>query len=203
MLGQKRSWYEQLRAKGVAEDKITERMTEDADLFGVTLENYKTMLAELKSRGSKGEDIEEKRKQHTVKIADGALKWLGYQNGLLTADIDKLNYPSLKKFVKDMQVATKEIVALLQNTDFTTKRGKQAWMFMIHAPVYNFLTDDPTGTNLLSPFVGGWSDKSRSYDQYGIRQEASGSATFFRPISYEQPITAPEIITPKPQKKHH
>jgi len=170
-------------------------MSEDAQLFGVTLEKYQEMLSNLKSRGSKGEkNLDIKRAEHTDKILQSALKWLGFENGLHEADIDKLNYPSLVKFLKDFQAAQGEFVTLLQNVEITTKRGKQAWSCVLHAPVFNFITEQPTGTNLLSLICGGWTDKSRSYDQYGIRQEPSGSATFYRPVSYEQPITLPEII---------
>jgi hypothetical protein len=194
VLGQKRAEYSRHKEKGMTEDRITERMTEDAQLFGVTLEKYQDMLNALKSRANKGEDLDVKRKEHTDKILTGALRGVGFLNGLLTADVDSLNFPTLQKFISDGKQSLTELVELLQYTDITTKRGKQAWMIMLHAPVFNFITEQPTDSSLLSLFVGGWSDKSRRYDQYGIRQEASGAATFYRPVSYEQPITSPEII---------
>jgi hypothetical protein len=194
VLGQKRAEYARHKEKGMTEDRIIERMTEDAQLFGVSLDKYREMLNALKSRGNKGEDLDEKRKEHTDKILTGALNWIGHLNGLLTADLDTLTDASVRDFVGKLKQSMVEVVTLLQNTDITTKRGKQAWMIMLHSPVFNFITETPTDTSLLSLFVGGWSDKSRSYDQYGVRQEASGAATFYRPVSYEQPIISPEII---------
>jgi hypothetical protein len=194
VLGQKRAEYARHKDKGMSADRILARMTEDAQLFGVTIEQYQSMLSNLKSRGAKGENLDEKRKEHTDKILQGALAWLGHENGLLQTDVKKLNFKTLQGFVLSHQSAIKEFVTLLQNVDITTKRGKQAWGCMIHSPVYNFITDTPTGTSLLALICGGWSDKSRSYDQYGIRQEPSGSATFYRPVSYETPVTLPKEV---------
>lgn len=194
VLGQKRAEYARHREKGLSEDRIIERMTEDATLFGVSLDVYKGMLSNLKSRGAKGDNLDEKRAEHTVKLQASASTALGYLNGLLTSDVDSLNFPSLQRFTKETKQSLVELVKLLQNVDITTKRGKQSWCFMLHAPVYNFIKDTPTETALLALMVGGWSDKSRSYDQYGIRQEPSGSATFFRDVSFDTPITEPQIV---------
>ena len=194
VLGQKRAEYARHRDAGLSEDRITERMSEDAKLFGVTLDQYLGMLSDLKSRTSKGENLDKLREEHQNRLAVSALGGIGFLNGVLTADVDKLNAATVKKFLKTGQATLAKLVEDLQNVDITTKRGKQSWMFPIHAPVFNFITDEPTETKLFALFVGGWSDKSRNYDQYGIRQEASGSATFYRPVSYETPITEPEVV---------
>lgn len=196
VLGQKRAEYQRLTDKGIAEDRILERMTEDSLQFGITLENYKSQLDNLKSKSSGGDQIEEKRKEHTVKIQSEFLDFLGYNNGVLDTDWKKIthskdNFKLLKKFLVDFSEASGKFRDSLQNTEFTQKRGKQAWMVMLHAPVHNHITDKATGTKLLAPFCGGWTDKGRSYDQYGIRMEASGAATFYRDVSYETPVTTP------------
>jgi hypothetical protein len=197
VLGQKRAEYARHKEAGLTEERILERMTEDAALFGVSIEQYKGMLSNLKSRSVKGENLDEARAKHTDKLAQSALAGVGFLNGVLSCEVDKLNAVTVKRFLKDGQATLAKLVEDLQNTEITTKRGKQAWMFPLHAPVYNFITDTPTGTKLFALFVGGWSDKSRSYDQYGIRQEASGSATFYRPVSYETPVTTP-VTAPAP-----
>jgi len=201
VLGQKRAEYQRLKDKGIAEDRITERMTEDALQFGITLENYQTQLNNLKSKSSGGEQIEEKRKEHTAKLQSEFLDYLGYANGVTQVDWKKVqfskdNFKKLVKFLAGMGEATDKLITSLQNTEFTQKRGKQAWMVMLHAPVHNHITDKPTNTKLLAPFCGGWTDKGRSYDQYGIRMEASGAATFYRPVSYETPVKTTGLEAP-------
>lgn len=204
VLGQKRAEYQRLTDKGIVEDRIAERMNEDAMQFGITLENYKGQLDNLKSKSSGGEAIEERRKEHTGKLQQSLLEFCGYNNGVLTVDWKKLqhskeNFKTIKKFLVDFAKSAGDFRDLLQNTEFTQKRGKQAWMVMLHAPVHNIITDKPTKTELLAPFCGGWTDKGRTYDQYGIRMEASGAATFYRAVSFETPIIGidtPVLETP-------
>jgi len=203
VLGQKRAEYDRLTTKGVTEDRIIERMTEDALQFGITLENYQGQLKNLKSKSSGGDAIEEKRKVHTKQIQAQYLDFLGFNNGILTVDWKKVNFSKdnfkkLKSFMKDFQEASEKLLDSLQDTTFTQKRGKQAWMVCLHAPVHNHITDKPTGLKLFSPFCGGWTDKGRTYDQYGIRMEASGNATFYREVSYEAPVMTLDMVETEP-----
>lgn len=185
VLGQKRAEYERLNTKGITQERIDERMGEDALQFGITLDQYKAQLESLKARGS-GSNLEATRAEHILQLEAQYLEVVGYLNGLLKADIDKAD--NIADWLKGFQTSAKALQCSLSNSDFTSRRGKQSWMVMLHSPVYNTITDKPISKGLFSPFVGGWTDKGRNYDQYGIRMQAGGSATFYRPVSFKSPV---------------
>jgi archaellum component FlaC len=196
VLGQKRAEYERLSDKGLSEKRIASRMEEDALQFGVSIEDYQHQLESLKTRGGNGENLEEKRRDHTSKINVDFLDLLGNLNGIMIDDTvkgmtySKVNFTTLKNAIQRVKTSLETLSQDLSNTDFTTYRGKQGWMVMLHAPAYDFINASPVNPQrLFAPFIGGWSDKGRSYDQYGTRMEAGGKATFYRSISYETPVT--------------
>lgn len=201
VLGLKRAEYARLKDKGITEDRITERMTEDALQFGLTLDNYQSQLDSLTRRGS-GEKLDIQRAAHTDKLKEEFLTFVANSNAVVSVNWSKVKFSrksfnTLRNFLCQHQSDTLQFVESLQDSEFTTKRGKQCWSVMLHAPIFNFLTDTPTDAKLFAPLCGGWSDKGRSYDQYGVRQQPSGAATFYRPISFESPITLVEFDSPE------
>jgi len=187
VLGQKRAEYGRLASKGIEQSRIDERMAEDSLQFGITLDQYTAQLESLKASGS-GDDLEAKRADHRAQLEAQLLDFVGYLNGLLKADLDNAE---ATEWLKGFQSSARAFQQSLANSEFTTRRGKQSWMIMLHSPVYNLITEKPIDKNLFAPFVGGWTDKGRSYDQYGIRMQAGGSATFYRPVSYKMPVKPP------------
>ena len=192
VLGQKRAEYQRLADKGIAQERISERMGEDAIQFGITIDQYEAQLESLKAKGS-GTDVESKRAEHRQQLENQYLGFIGYLNGLLKADIDQAD--NLAEWLKGFQESARAFQSSLANSEFTTRRGKQSWLVMLHSPVYNVINDKPMNRSLFAPFVGGWTDKGRSYDQYGIRMQAGGSATFYRPVSFQTPVK------PMPKRK--
>ena len=202
VLGQKRAEYARLKDKGIAEDRITERQQEDALQFGLTLDNYQSQLDSLRARGS-GEKLEILRAEHIDKLKGEFLTFVANSNAVIDIDwktvkFSRKSFNALRNFLLTFSADTKQFVKSLQDSEFTTKRGKQCWSVMLHAPIFNFITDVPTDTELFAPLCGGWSDKGRQYDQYGVRQQPSGAATFYRPISFETPIMIVEFDTVPP-----
>jgi hypothetical protein len=123
------------------------------------------------------------------------MEFVANLNALATLDTkvdDKLVVKLSRDFGKFLR---DKFIPDLQNTEFTQQKGKQGWMVMLHAPVYNFITSKPTGSNLLAGFGGGWTDASRDYDQYGIRMQAGGKATFYRDWSFQTPVK--QLVAPK------
>jgi len=149
VLGRKNAEYARLIKGSVAQERIVERMAEDAIVFGVTLEDYQARLAEVgKSHG------ESKRAAQAVlkgEIQGKHLEVTSFLNEIITTG--QTDVPAL-------QVALKE---LAEKSD--------GWVLMTACE-----KDGATGEGLFTINDSGWSDGSNRQNQYSDRPQMVGKS---------------------------
>jgi len=149
VLGRKNAEYARLREKGIAEERVVERMAEDAKVFGVTLEDYQGRLAEVGRKTGDGKRAALKARKEAVQAKH--LEVCSFLNEVITT-----GQTDLAAF----QTSLKE---LAEKAD--------GWVLMTACE-----KDGSTGEGLFTINDSGWNDGSNRSNQYSDRPQMVGKS---------------------------
>lgn len=149
VLGRKNAEYARLRDKGIAEERVVERMAEDANVFGVTLEDYQGSLAEVGRKTGEG-----KRAAQLVLKGDIQGKHL-----------------EVCSFLNEVITTGQTDLATLQITLKELAEKADGWVLMTACE-----KDGATGEGLFTINESGWNDGSNRQHQYSDRPQMVGKS---------------------------
>jgi hypothetical protein len=124
-------------------------MEEDAAMFGISLDDYKGRLAEIKNKSTTGKRAELKEKKAAVQKAH--LNVCGYLNEIVTTG---------KTNTAELRTALKDLGSLSNGWVLMTAVGK----------------DSVSGENLFTINDSGWADGSNRQNQYSDRPQMAGKS---------------------------
>jgi len=198
-----------LREQNIDSDTIAQRVasrkSDDALTHGVTVDELESALDTIRAKSSEGKL--DGRKAHIANLQHSAHVALSYDNALLASKLNEVeysreNFDAMLGFLQSAQSAKREVVKLMRDTEYTSG-SDQGYCFMVHSPLVDLVTGNSLTRDRFYLMCGGWNDKSRAYDQYGVRQVPSGEATFYREISFSNPKRESiRFRKPKPKAKH-
>ena len=178
-----------LKSQGIDADSIAQRIhnrkSDDSITYDVPLDALESQLATIKVKTSEAKL--DGRKVAIANIQRLAMVSLAYDNAMVASDLDNIPHDNLLAMCKASQQAKVELLTAMRDSQYCSG-SQQGYVYMVHSPQVNLLTQEEISQPRLYLMCGGWSDKSRAYDQYGVRQQPSGEATFYREISFEEPI---------------
>ena len=125
------------------------------------------------------------RRKHLAKVEASAFKACQWDNTLLAMDIDKQTSESLAEFVRGLQQAKLELIALLHSTDYTAS-ATQTYAYFVHSPVKNLWTDEDIDVAEFYLMSTGW-DGKRLFPYYGVRMTPSDNREKTSEIQYVRP----------------
>ena len=182
-----------LREQNIDSDTIAQRVasrkSDDALTHGVTVDELESALDTIRAKSSEGKL--DGRKAHIANLQHSAHVALSYDNALLASKLNEVeysreNFDAMLGFLQSAQSAKREVVKLMRDTEYTSG-SDQGYCFMVHSPLVDLVTGNSLTRDRFYLMCGGWNDKSRAYDQYGVRQVPSGEATFYRDVSFDTP----------------
>jgi hypothetical protein len=149
VLGRKLAEYKRLEDAKVPADRVTARMEEDAQMFGITLEDYRSRLAELKNKSTTGKRAELKEKKSAIQTLHMDI-CSRLNEVIVTGNTD----------VAELQTALKDL-------------GSQGdgWVLMTAIE-----KDEPSGECLFTINDRGWNDGSKRQNQYSDRPQPVGKS---------------------------
>ncbi len=189
-LGRKRREYENLaKIDGVTEADVAKRQSEDAKIFGISLEEYTAQLEALKKPTSQGKREADKVMRDTL-IAQ-TQEFLGFCNLAIKAERGevKMDVAQTKAVFGNFgKVCDTLATTLLKAFD-----GYGA-MTMIYTPK----AVDKTADNLLAVHCGGWGDGSKNLRyQYAPRKLAVAKRSGYHDKSFVAVVADIPVIKKK------
>ena len=149
VLGRKLAEYTRLKDANVPTDRVETRMAEDAEMFGITLDDYKGRLAVLKDKSTTGKRAELKVKKERVQA--------------LHQDINsRLN---------EIMVTGSTDLAELQTALVDIGSLADGWVLMTAVE-----KDEPSGHCLFTLNDRGWNDGTPRQNQYSDRPQPVGKS---------------------------
>ena len=149
VLGRKRAEYKRLEVASVDKERIEQRMTEDAAMFGITLDDYKGRLEAMQNRSTTGKRAELKEKKMAVQKLH--IDVCSRLNEVITTGSTD---------IAELQTALKDLGSLTDGWVLMTAVGK----------------DEGSGENLLTINDKGWNDGSNRQNQYSDRPQPVGKS---------------------------
>lgn len=149
VLGRKAAEYGRLRVAQVAEERIEERIVEDAGILGIKLEEYKAQLAEIGKKSVAG-------KRALLKERKGKIQAL---------------HLTTTSFLNEILLnGTTDLPALQSNLKELAEEAK-GWVLMTAVD-----EDKSSGSVLFTINDSGWEDGSNRSNQYSDRPQMVGKS---------------------------
>lgn len=190
VLGRKRKEYQQLESLGKSKKVILNRMKDDAQLFGITLDAYVTELEKLNKPTSEGKRAQDDA--HRVEYAKADNVCLGFENQLLTDDANIITAEYALDFVTKFKVAIMERAELgYYGKGMVSMRAiPRIDLGTINNPKPQLIND----SKLQQVLDCGWSDGSKKErHQYFARQIPASKASGYN-YSWGFPLTPDQAI---------
>ena len=180
----------EMRKAGDTEEEIAISLKNDCRRYNCSLQSLLDKCAPVIEKGGETRKCDNRTLHYGV-IATKAHESLRFDNTLLTAKLDSVefnqeNFDTLLSLLQRGQTAKREFCDSLHTTEWTSGTF-QGYACMLHSPSYNLHTDKEIKHSLLYLHIGGWTDKTRGYNQYGCRMTPSGEASFHREESFKTP----------------
>ena len=135
------------------------------------------------------------RTLHLGKVEASAFKACQFDNALLALDVDVASWTNdevdertsrVVAFVRELQLAKRELVELLHSTSYTAS-ATQTYAYFVHSPVKNLWTDEDVPHKEFYLMSTGW-DGKRIYPYYGVRMTPSDNRDKTKAVQYNRPL---------------
>lgn len=149
VLGRKNAEYQRLRDSGIAEERIDERIAEDAGVFGIKLDDYKGRLAEIGRKTGSGKRAALKEKKGRVQA----------------------KHLTVSSFLNEIKTTGNTDLAAFQTSLTELADEAENWVLMTAVG-----KDEKSGEVLFTINDSGWNDGSNRSNQYSDRPQMVGKS---------------------------